>query len=78
MSGQVFGDACVGCHGYSFVLCSAVVLCCVGLGGARCSPDLCWAVEGFMCLFFPEFWGFCGLLTDGMVFCGMISYLYQM
>ena len=32
MSGQVFGDACVGCHGCSFVLCSAVVLCCVGLG----------------------------------------------
>lgn len=61
-------------------LCCVPRLFCVVLvwGGGRCSPDLCWAVEGFMCLFFPEFWGFCGLLTDGMVFCGMISYLYQM
>ena len=32
------------------------VLCWFGV--PRCSPDLCWAVEGFMCLFCPEFWGF--------------------
>lgn len=41
-------------------LCCVPRLFCVVLvwGGPRCSPDLCWAVEGFMCLFCPEFWGF--------------------
>ena len=48
LSGQVCGDAGVVCHGCSFVFCSAIVLCCVGLGVrgvprifVGCLRDLC-------------------------------------
>lgn len=72
MSGQVFGDACVGCHGCSFVLCSAVVLCCVGLG-FRGVPRIFVGRLRDLCVCFVRSFGvFCGLLTGGMVFCGMI------